>query len=410
MTIEQLCKVDDRPSQGVVSTHIELVEEIIKSIPTPIKESSTTTFLEPCFGSGTFIFELIRELRRHGHSMENIQSRIYGFEIFGGAVNKVKRNLSNYNFKNIHNTHFLTHDFKNMKFDVVLGNPPYQGFIEGKKGKTTIFDNFIFQGLKITSQFLIMVTPGSFLSTTSRFKTLRKELKNNGLEKIISHNYFKQKIADPIYFLVNKKHTGNILKDNSIIINDKSESPIVIETNTKKLFDKILNLTTSKLKVIQGDSNPKGVFQTNKERYKLSPKAEFIYPYVSNNLKDGFKVIYVAKDDFKPHVKKNQRVILFNERYDKTNHRFSNLRELKNAHTIGFNVNNRGILFEKNDNVEDIKTYLNSKIFRFLIKETSTTNTGMSFKLSIAKQLPDWNNDFTFLTQEDINLIESTIK
>ena len=111
MTIEQLCSVGNVPSQGVVKTPIEIVCSNIKSIPSYIMESSTTTFLEPGFGSGTFIFELIRELIKYGHSMENIQSRIYGFEITHGFTNQVKTNLSNYDFKNIYNGNFLTHDY-----------------------------------------------------------------------------------------------------------------------------------------------------------------------------------------------------------------------------------------------------------------------------------------------------------
>lgn len=381
-----------------------LANEMLDQLPEQVFISDSTTFYDPAMGGGQFIIEVVNRLRKYGHSENNISKRIFGSEENKLRVNYVK------------NLHKLPGEYKvglieNMKFDVVIGNPPYQGMIEGNKGKVTIFDNFILDGLKICSQFLIMVTPGSFLSTSSRFKVLRKELKNNGLKQIYSHNYFPgQTIADPIYFLVDKNYSGDILRDTNYIKNDKADSPIVVETPTKKLFDKIIRNTPSKLKVIQGDANPKGVFRSNKERYKDQPEGEFIYPYVSNNLKDGFRFIYVKENDFKPHVNSNQRVLIFNERYDKINHRFANLRELENAHSIGFNVNSRGIIFNLNGDVNQIKEYLNSKIFRFLIKETSTTNTGMSFKLSIARQLPDWNNDFSFLTQEEIDLIESTIK
>jgi len=171
MTIEQLCSVGNVPSQGVVKTPIEIVCSNIKSIPSYIMESSTTTFLEPGFGSGTFIFELIRELIKYGHSMENIQSRIYGFEITHGFTNQVKTNLSNYDFKNIHNGNFLTHDFKNMEFDQIIVNPPYH--TPGKSSDhNKLWIQFLIKSRTLLKPngYLTFITPSSYINTSRHGK------------------------------------------------------------------------------------------------------------------------------------------------------------------------------------------------------------------------------------------------
>ena len=154
----------------------QLANEMLDQLPEQVFISDSTTFYDPAMGGGQFLIEVVNRLKKYNHSDDNISKRIFGSE-----ENKLRVNY----VKNLHKLpgEFRTKLIEDMKFDVVIGNPPYQGMIEGNKGKVTIFDNFILYGLKVCSQFLIMVTPGSFLSTSSRFKVLRKELKNNGLSR-----------------------------------------------------------------------------------------------------------------------------------------------------------------------------------------------------------------------------------
>ena len=78
---ESMMRVDDRAFLGEVTTPIALVNEMIDTLPESILTSPSTTFYDPCFGNGTFIVELIKRLRKYGHTMNNIESRIYGCEI-----------------------------------------------------------------------------------------------------------------------------------------------------------------------------------------------------------------------------------------------------------------------------------------------------------------------------------------
>ena len=97
-TYELLHSVEDRSGYGEVTTPQETVIAMISKIPEEYFISSTTTFLDPCFGNGTYLIEIIKKLRSHGHSMENIESRVSGYEISVRLFNKVQKLLSHYNF------------------------------------------------------------------------------------------------------------------------------------------------------------------------------------------------------------------------------------------------------------------------------------------------------------------------
>ena len=67
--------------KGIVRTPEELAQEMISKIPEYIFESSTTNFLDPACGRGTFLIQITKKLKSYGHSWENITSRIFGIDI-----------------------------------------------------------------------------------------------------------------------------------------------------------------------------------------------------------------------------------------------------------------------------------------------------------------------------------------
>ncbi len=74
-------------SNGYVLTPSELAFEMISTLPHSVFKSETTTFLDPICKSGTFLFEIVEKLYSEGHSISNIQSRIYTVDSNSHSLN-----------------------------------------------------------------------------------------------------------------------------------------------------------------------------------------------------------------------------------------------------------------------------------------------------------------------------------
>ena len=138
--------------KGIVRTPEELAQEMISKIPEYIYESSTTTFLDPACGRGTFLIQITKKLKSYGHSWENITSRIFGIDIdpFSG----IKQAQYILGSKNIVVQDFLEMSFPEnwpTDFNVILGNPPYSG----------LDIKFIEKSIRISKDHILFVHPST---------------------------------------------------------------------------------------------------------------------------------------------------------------------------------------------------------------------------------------------------------
>ena len=77
-------------STGYVLTPSELAYEMVSTLPDSVFESDSTTFLDPICKSGTFLFEIVERLYDKGHSVSNIQSRIFTIDSNSHSLNIAK--------------------------------------------------------------------------------------------------------------------------------------------------------------------------------------------------------------------------------------------------------------------------------------------------------------------------------
>lgn len=139
-----------------------LVNEMLDQLPASVWTSNSNTFFDPAIGGGQFVREIERRLRAHGHSDANIRRRVFGLEEsdlhIRYAVNKNK--LVGQYARKTYEKFFELDD--TMKFDVVIGNPPYQSGNGEKGGKHSLWRKFVKQGFNLVKKngYVAMVCPG----------------------------------------------------------------------------------------------------------------------------------------------------------------------------------------------------------------------------------------------------------
>ena len=220
-------------SNDEVFTPPELANKIIDMLPQELFENPDTTFLDPCCKSGVFLREiakrLIKGLEPQIPDLEERIKHIFSKQLFGIAITELTSLLSrrgvycskfpssewsvyqfpedkpqgNIIFQRIKHTwrdgkciycgasqseydrgnELETHAYQfihnldvnklfNMKFDVIIGNPPYQMTfgIEGGNSSNakSIYNLFIDSAIKLNPKYVCMITPSRWMTKTAQ--------------------------------------------------------------------------------------------------------------------------------------------------------------------------------------------------------------------------------------------------
>ena len=220
-------------SNDEVFTPPTVVNKMLDMLPTELWSSSKSTFLDPVSKTGVFLREIAKRLMIGlADEIPDAQERanhIFTKQIYGIAITELTSLLSrrslycskrangalsvctafNYEEGNIiftptshtwergrckfcgasqevydrvadlesHAYKFIhtqepKNIFKNMKFDVIIGNPPYQmGFgIEGANSSNakSIYNLFVSQAIKLNPRYISMITPSRWMTKTSQ--------------------------------------------------------------------------------------------------------------------------------------------------------------------------------------------------------------------------------------------------
>jgi hypothetical protein len=246
-TIELHKRWRDDPAKGEVFTPEELVKEMLDKIPTSVWENPTSTFLDPCMGKGTFLIDILRRLTTiYGYSVEDAMSRIYGYDVRVKYINYLKRG----GFKNVFHKDFLNEKFS-MKFDVVLGNPPY-GKDNGASNSTTLWDKFIFKGVELLNKggYISMVHPGSWRSGSGEFIKVKNILTSLNMTYLNMCDYkeglrvFNQQTNFDWYVVKNEESTDLTLTkvcdyDNNVVDISLKNLPLIPSSKIDTFFNYI---------------------------------------------------------------------------------------------------------------------------------------------------------------------------
>ena len=371
--------------------------EILKDLAPDLK------ILDPACGRGAFLFVIKNKLLQAGHSEKHIvENMLYGVDIAQQNVDVTIAVLDpGYKYKNnIECNDALTKDYKNMKFDVIVGNPPYSVGNTGQGG-TAIYHKFGELALKF-ADIVALITPGSFIDQ-KKYRSFRDALNKHGLVSItsINLNTFDASIERPVWWLA-KKGAARTVEN-------------LTETPSKILLSKLMALAernhfNTKSGQADVDTSPHvNQQQTHTHTFK----------YITRVLKTGPDVQWCTAKLAKP-LSGSLHLAVFAQRAGTELKMF--FIENANEHAYSQNV----CVFGVNNKSEflNLKIYMSSNVAKFILYHASAgknTKKGMPRALTAGKLrwIPavdlsrSWTDEELYkhfnLTEEEIKLIEETV-
>ena len=250
---------------GEVMTPITLVREMLDTLPKEVWSNPNLKWLDPCNGAGTFPFVIIYKLmnglkewepdteKRYKHIIENmiyvceLQSRNVFLWLCG--VDPKDEYTTNTYWGSFLDKEFDEH-MKNVwgveKFDIVVGNPPYQEELNTKKGSAKPLYNIFTDKSILISSLVLFITPSRWFAGGKGLDAFRESMISSNKIKTINHFNDASKIfgnsveikGGVSYFIYDLEH-NDICKFNGEFVNLNTYD--IIPTSTSKVDFKLIN-------------------------------------------------------------------------------------------------------------------------------------------------------------------------
>ena len=350
-------------SNDEVFTPPELANKIIDMLPQELFENPDTTFLDPCCKSGVFLREiakrLIKGLENQIPDLEKRLEHIFSRQLYGIAITELTSLLSrrsvycskfpsspwsayqfsedkpqgNIIYQRIKHTwkdgkciycgasqseydrgsELETHAYQfihnldvkkvfNMKFDVIIGNPPYQLSDGGGAGDAAkpIYNMFIEQAIKLSPKYLSMIVPSRWMKGGRGLDSFRERMMNDTrMKKIFDFEDAKECFSGlhidggVCYFLWEKDYQGKVEYNFHSLDGSKSltnrylktsySNTVIRDARQLTILEKVAMANKVKFSSIVSSQKPYGIradFFNSPERYNISTFNDYRVDYL----------------------------------------------------------------------------------------------------------------------------------
>jgi site-specific DNA-methyltransferase (adenine-specific) len=322
----------------------------------------------------------------------------------------------------------------NMKFDVIIGNPPYQMSDGGGRdsGAISLYHKFVTQAKKLKPNYISMIIPARWYSGGKGLDEFRDEMLN---DKCISeiHDFPETSDCFPglnirggiCYFLWNKEHNGDCkitsYKNGAVLSTSirpllEAKSNVFVRYNeaiqilkkVKSFNEKTFDESVSARKPFGLDSNFTGFKKNKSELNNISLYRFGEIGYLNENQvpknKHWIKEIKVIVSkaspggDTYPHQIISKPIVA--EPYSCSTETYL---------VVG--------IYKSEKNAKNVVTYMQTKFFRFmmsLIKNTQNISRGVFAFVPVQDFSQEWTDEKLFkkygITDKEVEFIDTLIR
>jgi hypothetical protein len=291
---------------GEVFTPIELVDAMLDKLPKDIWRNPDLTWLDPACGTGNFLIRvkerLMESLKKIPDPIEREQhiltKMLYGVDIQprNCVLACLRLSFENKFPINIACTNSLKFNFWNKKFDIIVGNPPYQDKQKVKTGKrgggTTLWDKFTNLSIDLSLVYICLITPCGWRNSEGEYAKLGERIKSLQLHYLEMHDssdglktfgagtsydwYVLEKV--PYY-----KKTKIKCQDGTVVDLNLSEWKFIPSGKFEEIKCLLAKKDEEKLEIIYSRS----AYGSDKSHVQKEKDSKHPYPVVHNVRTDG---------------------------------------------------------------------------------------------------------------------------
>ncbi|MBD3386410.1 restriction endonuclease [candidate division KSB1 bacterium] len=477
-------------SSDEVFTPPKLVNEMLDMLPPELFMDSSTTFLDPVCKTGVFLREIAKRLDKgletELHDRQERIDHIFSKQLYGMAITELTALLSrrsvycsktangkysvcetfdntqgNIRFKRMEHTWengrcvfcganqenyerdetLETHAYEfihtelpeetfNMKFDVIVGNPPYQ-LSDGGFGRSAspIYHKFVQQAKKLNPRYLTMIIPSRWFAGGKGLNDFRAEMLNDDhIRKLVDFEDATEcfpgvDIAGGICYFLWERDTAGPCK--VVNMHNGTEATATRKLNEFKTFIRHSQAVPIIRKVLLKKEKSMSEQVSSRKPFGLPTNAR---PMKSGDIKlrwnNGEGLYDRNKIQIGLEIIDDWKVITSKVSYDHAGQPDKNgmrkvlsIVDILPPGTICTETYIVADVFNDKNSAENLASYLRTKFLRFLVSQLSfsqdITKDRFSF-VPVLDMMHRWTDEMLFkrygLTEEEINFIESKIR